>query len=158
MTTSGIQTILPYKTLSKDIQVDIANTLWEMWAEDYKATNINSATQLVEKFNDIFACFVMFDGFDWVGCATINIDTPIEMFKTQYWIGNLFIKKDVRKKRYGTMMIKYAEKYLKSRNISLLYIWCYKDVIGFYLKNNWNLSHSEAHPHKEDTHIMIKMI
>ena len=150
--------IRPFKNLSKDIQEDIAITLWETWTDDYKATEINSATTLVKEFSNIFACFVMFSGSEWVGCATIHIDTPTETFKTQYWIGNLFIKRDFRKKGYGTIMMQYAEKYLKSRNISLVYIWCYKDVLDFYLKNNWNLSQSETYPDKKDTNIMIKMI
>jgi GNAT superfamily N-acetyltransferase len=150
--------MLTFEHFSEQCQVvqdHIVSILWDQWQHKYVTSSVGSTTELCNKLKSAYACLVMFDNGEVVGTVTITIDTPTETFTTQYWIGDLLIKEEFRKKRLGSKAMYQAEKYLKSRGVSIAHLWCEKDVVDFYVKAQWNISPDDVHDGK---YTLIKML
>lgn len=149
-------TFVIFKNQPKALQDDVVDMLWDFWKEVYIKSDITTKAALWQKLNTSYACLIMrHQEYGIVGSVTITIDTPIETFHTNYWIGDLFIRKEFRKMKLGSIAMQLTEKYLRSRNVSVAYLWCHEPLIGFYTKNQWILSPFDKYG---DKHTMIKML
>ena len=151
-----------FNTLPTNIQNDVTNTLWEEWSINFKESGILNRHDLCEKLNQSNNMFFVFFGNDcegfhnFIGTASINYDTPIETFNTNYWINNIFVRKEIRYMRRGSSIMRYVENYLKNKGVNIAHLWCDTDIIPFYSKLDWTFSEfDETNPKRE---IMFKML
>ena len=73
-------------------------------------------------------CFVLFSNSERIGIATTI------SFGEIGWFGNLIVTESYRKKGAGSLLVKHAIKYLKSKNIETIGLYAYIDRIPFYRK------------------------
>jgi ribosomal protein S18 acetylase RimI-like enzyme len=71
-------------------------------------------------------CFVQFHDKERVGIATtVN-------FEEAGWFGNFILKKDARGKGAGTLLLKHAIDYLKSKGAKTIGLYAYPQIVSFY--------------------------
>lgn len=70
--------------------------------------------------------FVLFDDSEKIGIATAI------SFGKVGWFGNLIVSESHRKKGAGSLLVKHALKYLKSRNVETVGLYAYVERIPFY--------------------------
>ncbi len=96
---------------------DLANTMdWNMAPEDFQYNS-----QLEPE-----GCFVLFEDTKPVGIATC-----ISYGKTG-WFGNLIVKKEIRHRGAGSLLVKHAINYLQSRGVETIGLYAYPNLIKFY--------------------------
>ena len=135
-----------------DTTHDIQNTISE-----YK-THITSVELLIDSLKNIHTCLIFFDlSGTIVGTVSVNIDTTVLTFNTNYWICNLFVLPEYRKKGYGKYILDYTENYLNKQGISIAHLYCNEDLLDFYKRNAWNVSDDNV-PDRPLSKIMIKML
>jgi len=99
--------------------VQLANTMdWNMGEPDFEF-NVNLEPD---------GCFVLFQAEDPIGIATC-----VSYGKTG-WFGNLAVKEEHRKAGAGTIIVKYAIKYLKEKGVEIIGLYAYDYLVGFYEK------------------------
>ena len=143
-----------YTEVSKDLQIHIAVFIYKEWPDLYVNKDIS---EIVESFKNLHKCWVFYNNEDIVGTAGINIDTPVPTFNTNYWICNLFVLPEYRKKGYGKYILDYTENYLNKQGISIAHLYCNEDLLDFYKRNAWNVSDDNV-PDRPLSKIMIKML
>jgi GNAT superfamily N-acetyltransferase len=96
---------------------DLANTMdWNMAPEDFQYNS-----QLEPE-----GCFVLFEDTKPMGIATC-----ISYGKTG-WFGNLIVKKEIRHRGAGSLLVKHAINYLQSRGVETIGLYAYPNLIRFY--------------------------
>jgi len=96
---------------------DLANTMdWNMAPEDFQFM-----TSLEPE-----GSFVLFDGLKQVGIATC-----ISYGKVG-WFGNLIVRDETRKKGAGSMLVKHAVDYLRSKGVETVGLYAYPNLVRFY--------------------------
>jgi ribosomal protein S18 acetylase RimI-like enzyme len=97
--------------------VQLANTVnWNMTVNDF---------MFMVKLEPQ-GCFVQFHDKERVGIATTV------SFEEAGWFGNFILKKDARGKGAGTLLLKYAIDYLKSKGAETIGLYAYPQLINFY--------------------------
>ncbi len=97
--------------------VKLANTAnWDVKIEDFEFMK-NLEPQ---------GCFVQFHGN-----APIGIATTISFDKVG-WLGNFILKEDARRKGRGSLLLKHAIDYLKSKSIKTIGLYAYPQIEKFY--------------------------
>ena len=105
------------KTDDFPFAVQLANTMnWNMTVDDFKFI-MNLEPQ---------GCFVQFHGNERVGIATTI------SFEKAGWFGNFIVKDDARGKGAGTLLLKHALNYLKSKNAETIGLYAYPQLVKFY--------------------------
>ena len=105
------------KTDDFPFAVQLANTMnWNMTADDFKFM-MDLEPQ---------GCFVQFHGNERVGIATTI------SFEKAGWFGNFIVKDDARGKGAGTLLLKHALNYLKSKNAETIGLYAYPQLVKFY--------------------------
>ncbi len=89
---------------------------WNMIEEDFKLM-----TQLEPN-----GCFVLWDDSERIGVAT-----SISFGKVG-WFGNLIVRKEHRKRSAGTLLLKHAMNYLKSKHVETIGLYAYPQLLRFY--------------------------
>jgi GNAT superfamily N-acetyltransferase len=95
----------------------LANTMdWNMAPEDFEfMTNLEPE-----------GCFVAFQGRERAGIAT-SIS-----FSRVGWFGNLIVKEKHRKQGAGSLLVKHAVNYLRSKGAQTIGLYAYPDLVRFY--------------------------
>ena len=105
------------KTDDFPFAVQLANTMnWNMTVDDFKFM-MDLEPQ---------GCFVQFHGNERVGIATTI------SFEKAGWFGNFIVKDDARGKGAGTLLLKHALNYLKSKNAETIGLYAYPQLVKFY--------------------------
>jgi GNAT superfamily N-acetyltransferase len=112
--------MLKVKTMQPEdfsFATDLANTMdWNMAPEDFQYNS-----QLEPE-----GCFVLFEDTKPVGIATC-----ISYGKTG-WFGNLIVKKEIRHRGAGSLLVKHAINYLKSKGVETIGLYAYPSLLNFY--------------------------
>ncbi|MEM2967863.1 MAG: GNAT family N-acetyltransferase [Candidatus Bathyarchaeia archaeon] len=97
--------------------VHLANTMnWNMTAEDF---------EFIMKLEPE-GCFILFSGAERLGiCTTIS-------FGSLGWIGNLIVKEAYRKEGAGSLLLKQAMDYLRSKQVETIGLYAYPHLTSFY--------------------------
>ena len=105
------------KTDDFPFAVQLANTMnWNMTEDDFKFM-MNLEPQ---------GCFVQFNGNQRIGIATTI------SFEKAGWFGNFILKEDARGKGAGTLLLKHAIDYLKSKDAETIGLYAYPQLVNFY--------------------------
>ena len=89
---------------------------WNMTEEDFRL--------MIELEPD--GCFILCDDSEKIGVATSV------SFGKVGWFGNLIVHEDYRKRGVGTLLVKHAIRYLKSRNVETIGLYAYPWLLRFY--------------------------
>jgi GNAT superfamily N-acetyltransferase len=132
--------IKEFKDCEESIQDQLCNMLWHRWEKEYINFDLQSVEELKYHLSEeIYKCFVFLEDSDIIGTVSSNTDTGREInFKTNFFICNLFVSEDKRKKGYGKTLLNYIEKFLVSQNVSNVTLYCESDVYDFYVKNKYS--------------------
>jgi GNAT superfamily N-acetyltransferase len=96
---------------------DLANTMdWNMAPEDFQYSS-----QLEPE-----GCLVLFEDSKPVGIATC-----ISYGKVG-WFGNLIVKKEIRDRGAGSLLVKHAINYLQSKGVETIGLYAYPNLLNFY--------------------------
>lgn len=97
--------------------VQLANTMnWNMTMEDF---------EFIMKLEPE-GCFVLFSSAERLGiCTTISLGNL-------GWIGNLIVKEVYRKKGAGSLLLKQAIAYLRSKQVVTIGLYAYPYLTSFY--------------------------
>ena len=105
------------KTDDFPFAVQLANTMnWNMTEDDFKFM-MNLEPQ---------GCFVQFNSNQRIGIATTI------SFEKAGWFGNFILKEDARGKGAGTLLLKHAIDYLKSKDAETIGLYAYPQLVNFY--------------------------
>lgn len=97
--------------------VQLTDTMnWNMIEEDFKF--------MIELEPN--GCFVLWDDSERIGVAT-----SISFGKVG-WFGNLIVHEDHRERGAGTLLLKHAIDYLKSKNVETIGLYAYPQLLRFY--------------------------
>jgi ribosomal protein S18 acetylase RimI-like enzyme len=97
--------------------VQLANTVnWNMTVKDF---------MFMLKLEPQ-GCFVQFQNKERVGIATTV------SFEEAGWFGNFILKEDARGKGAGTLLLKHAIDYLKSKGAETIGLYAYPQLVNFY--------------------------
>jgi N-acetylglutamate synthase-like GNAT family acetyltransferase len=97
--------------------VQLANTMnWNMTVEDFKFT-----MKLEPQ-----GSFVLFHGSERLGiCTSVS-------FGRVGWFGNLIVKAGYRREGAGSVLVRHAIDYLKSKSVETIGLYAYPHLISFY--------------------------
>jgi GNAT superfamily N-acetyltransferase len=96
---------------------ELANTMdWNMAPEDFQFMS-----QLEPE-----GCMVLFDDSKPSGVATCI------SYGKMGWFGNLIVKKEIRHKGAGSLLVKHAINYLQSKAVETIGLYAYLDLLNFY--------------------------
>ncbi len=97
--------------------VQLANTMnWNMTVNDF---------EFIVKLEPQ-GCFILFHKHERFGIATsISFDKV-------GWLGNLIVKEHVRKEGAGSLLVKHAINYLKSKRVKTIGLYAYPHLVKFY--------------------------
>jgi len=96
---------------------ELANTMnWNMAPEDFQFMS-----QLEPE-----GCLVLFDDLKPSGIATCI------SYGKMGWFGNLIVKKEIRHRGAGSLLVKYAINYLLSKNVETIGLYAYPNLLNFY--------------------------
>ncbi|MCW4007211.1 MAG: GNAT family N-acetyltransferase [Candidatus Bathyarchaeota archaeon] len=97
--------------------VQLSNTMsWNMTVEDF---------EFIMKLEPE-GCFVLFSGAERLGiCTAIS-------FGNLGWIGNLIVKEAYRKEGAGSLLLKQAIAYLRSKQVATIGLYAYPHLTSFY--------------------------
>ena len=97
--------------------VQLANTMnWNMAIEDF---------EFMMKLEPR-GCFVLFHGSERLGiCTSVS-------FGRVGWFGNLVVKGGYRREGAGSLLVKHAIDYLKSKGVETIGLYAYPHLIRFY--------------------------
>ncbi|MGQ9538467.1 MAG: GNAT family N-acetyltransferase [Candidatus Bathycorpusculaceae bacterium] len=73
-------------------------------------------------------CFILFYDSRKIGLATTI------SFGKVGWVGNVIVDENHRGKGAGTMLVKHATGYLKSRGVETIGLYSYKENVDFYMR------------------------
>lgn len=73
-------------------------------------------------------CFVLMHNSEKIGLTTTV------SFGKVGWIGNLIVNESSRRKGAGSMLIKHAVNYLKSKSVKTIGLYSYKEKVNFYTR------------------------
>jgi ribosomal protein S18 acetylase RimI-like enzyme len=105
------------KTEDFPFAVQLANTVnWNMTVNDF---------MFMVKLEPQ-GCFVQFHNKERVGIATTV------SFEEAGWFGNFILKKNARGKGAGTLLLKHAIDYLKSKGAETIGLYAYPELVNFY--------------------------
>ncbi len=97
--------------------VKLSNTMnWNMTNDDFEF-NMKLEPE---------GCFTLFDGVERVGVATCI------SYGRVGWFGNLIVEATYRYRGAGTLLVKHAVNYLKSRGAETVGLYAYEHLISFY--------------------------
>lgn len=154
---STVLKAISYKQASQVQKEMVSNVLFMEWKDTFKETNVNDQSDLMKQLDNIYACFLIMEGSTFIGTVSVNVDTIISRFDSNYWICNLYVMPLFRGKHIGRKILAFIEDYLYKNNVSVGNLWCEKKLCEFYKKNQWILS-TGTYPGKPDSCIMIKML
>jgi GNAT superfamily N-acetyltransferase len=96
---------------------ELANTMdWNMAIEDFQYSS-----KLEPE-----GCLVLFEDTKPVGIATC-----ISYGKTG-WFGNLIVKKEIRHRGAGSLLVKHAINYLQNKGVETIGLYAYPNLLNFY--------------------------
>ena len=96
---------------------ELANTMdWNMAPEDFQFMS-----QLEPE-----GCLVLFDDSKPVGIATCI------SYGKMGWFGNLIVKKEIRHRGAGSLLVKHAINYLQSKGVETIGLYAYPNLLNFY--------------------------
>jgi GNAT superfamily N-acetyltransferase len=96
---------------------ELANTMdWNMAPEDFQFMS-----QLEPE-----GCLVLFDDSKPLGIATCI------SYGKMGWFGNLIVKKEIRHRGAGSLLVKHAIKYLQSKGVETTGLYAYPNLLNFY--------------------------
>ncbi len=96
---------------------ELANTMdWNMAPEDFQFMS-----QLEPE-----GCLVLFDDSKPSGIATCI------SYGKMGWFGNLIVKKEIRHRGAGSLLVKYAINYLLSKGVETIGLYAYPNLLNFY--------------------------
>lgn len=118
--------------------VKLANTMdWSMTEEDFELS-----VKLEPE-----GCFVLFEELNRVGISTCV------SFKKVGWFGNLVIDKNHRERGGGTLLVREAVNYLRSKSVETIGLYAYQHLVKFYenvgFKVNREFSVFQGKPKKQ---------
>lgn len=147
-----------FKYCSENDQIMIANILFKQWQKEFDEYDLNTIDKLRQHLNEeIYKCFTFFDGEEFIGTVSSNIDTgKIVTFKTNFFICNLYVVDKKRGKGYGKHMLIQMEQFLVSQGISNVTLYCEKNVYDFYIK--YKYSDFGQYPDKPHLSCMMKFL
>lgn len=96
---------------------ELANTMdWNMAPEDFQYSS-----KLEPE-----GCLILFEDSKPVGIATC-----ISYGKTG-WFGNLIVKREIRHRGAGSLLVKHAIDYLQSKGVETIGLYAYPNLLNFY--------------------------
>jgi GNAT superfamily N-acetyltransferase len=96
---------------------ELANTMdWNMAPEDFQFMS-----QLEPE-----GCLVLFDDSKPIGIATCI------SYGKMGWFGNLIVKKEIRHRGAGSLLVKHAINYLQSKGVETIGLYAYPNLLNFY--------------------------
>ena len=96
---------------------ELANTMdWNMAPEDFQYSS-----QLEPE-----GCLVLFEDSKPIGIATCISYGKIG------WFGNLIVKKEIRHRGAGSLLVKHAINYLQSKGVETIGLYAYPNLLNFY--------------------------
>jgi len=99
---------------------------WNMAPEDFQFMS-----QLESE-----GCLVLFDDSKPSGIATCI------SYGKMGWFGNLIVKKEIRHRGAGSLLVKYAINYLLSKGVETIGLYAYPNLLNFYGNFGFNVDES----------------
>ena len=94
--------------------------------------------------HDTAATFILLDmaqGGRFVGVVSVMVEEPQGFMRNkvapEYWICNVFVKKNRRKDGCGSRLLARAEEHIAAQGAKEAHLWCEEHLVAFYGARGW---------------------
>jgi GNAT superfamily N-acetyltransferase len=138
--------IINFKKASEELRLNVVNILFNHWEEKYiKNAQIYEENELKIFLDKQYKVFIFTESNNFIGTITISNDSLQSHtgYKT-FWISNVYVIDTYRNKGIGSIILNYAEEYLKSKGIQYVALTaegtgnnCTTRICNYYKKHGY---------------------
>lgn len=155
MTPSSI-TVTSFKNCQPALQEEVATALFYEWKTDFAVQGVHDPEACLQSFIKNYGtwekdktCFYVFQdplNSVFLGAVSMQYDMKSPFAPA---IANVFVHPTARKCGFGTLMIQFAERFLRRKSMRGCYIWCDPHLVPFYEKRGYKVVDSPNGSYKE---------
>ena len=96
--------------------------------------------ELKQRYLDTLVLLDETDGFCALACIGLHAlgESPAaSSVGGEFWISNVLVAPDKRRRGLGTRIVRSAERCLKSRGATVANLWCVDSLVPFYEREGW---------------------